>query len=144
MPRILYLQSTITSYKSQRDEQITIVSKLGESVVCRASLVRLYVIWQRYHIDIGKGVRQGCILAPLLFNIYAEKITREALDTWEGRIGIGGRVVTNLRYADDTTLIPGTKEDLIEIMESKENKRESRPTSKCPKYEGHDYRRYWR
>ena len=41
MPSILYLQSTITSYKSQRDEQITIVSQLGQSVVCRASFVRL-------------------------------------------------------------------------------------------------------
>ena len=66
---------------------------------------------------IGKGVRQGCIMSPLLFNIYAEKIMRKALDNWEGGIGIGGRVVANLRYVDDTTLIDGTKEDLIEIME---------------------------
>ena len=57
----------------------------------------------------------GCILSPLVFNIYAEKIMREALDKWEGGIGIGGRVVTNLRYADDTTLIAGTKDDRIEI-----------------------------
>ena len=41
---------------------------------------------------------------------------REALDTWEGGSGIGGRMLTNLRYADDTTQIAGTKEDLIEIM----------------------------
>ena len=67
--------------------------------------------------DIGTGVRQSCILSPLLFNIYAEKIMREAFDKWEGGISIGGRGVTNLRYADDTTLIAGTKEDLIEIME---------------------------
>ena len=67
--------------------------------------------------DIGKGGRQSCILSPLLFNIYAEKIIRKALDKWEGGIGIGGRVETNLRYADDTTVIAGTKEDLLEIME---------------------------
>ena len=67
--------------------------------------------------DIGKGVRQGCILSPLLFNIYAENIMRDVLDKWEGGVGIGGRVITNLRYADDTTLIAGTKEDLTEIME---------------------------
>ena len=48
--------------------------------------------------DIGKGLRQGCILSHLLFNIYTEKIMREALDKWKGGIGIGGRVVTNLRY----------------------------------------------
>ena len=68
-------------------------------------------------INIGKGVRQGCILSPLLFNIYAEKIMRKALEDWDGGISIGGRMITNLRYADDTTLIAETKNDLIAIME---------------------------
>ena len=62
--------------------------------------------------DIGKDVRQGCILSPLLFN-YAEKIMREALDKWEGGICIGERIVTNLIYTDDTTIIAGAKEDII-------------------------------
>ena len=57
-------------------------------------------------------MRQGCILCPLLFN-YAEKIMSEALDKWEGGICVVGRMVTNLRYADDTTIIAGTKEDTI-------------------------------
>ena len=68
------------------------------------------------NIDIGKGVRQGCILSPLLFTIYAENIMREALEEWERGIRVGGRMVTNLRYADDTTLLAGTKEDLIELV----------------------------
>ena len=70
------------------------------------------------NIPIGKGVRQGCILSPLLFNIYAEKIMREALDKCDKGIGIGGRKVSNLRYADDTTLIAGNREDLIELIEN--------------------------
>ena len=47
------------------------------------------------NIDIGKGVRQGCILSPLLFNIYAENIMR-GLEEWESGISVGRRMVTNL------------------------------------------------
>ena len=46
---------------------------------------------------IGKVVRHGSILTPLLFNIYAEKIMRETLDTWEGGIGIRGRLLLEIR-----------------------------------------------
>ena len=53
--------------------------------------------------DIGKGVRQGYILSPLLFNIYAERIMRYVLEKLDKDIGIGGRKVTNFRYADNTT-----------------------------------------
>ena len=70
------------------------------------------------NIDIGKGVQQGCILSPLLFNIYAENIMREVLEEWESGISTGGRMVSNLRYADDTTLLAGTKEYLIELVET--------------------------
>ena len=55
--------------------------------------------------QIGKGVRQGCILSPCLFNFYAEYIMRNTeLDEAQAGIKIAGRNISNLRYADDTTL----------------------------------------
>ena len=54
----------------------------------------------------GKGVHQGCIFSPCLFNLYAEYIMRnEGLDEAQVGIKIAGRNINNLRYADDTTLI---------------------------------------
>ena len=55
--------------------------------------------------QIGKGVRQGCILSPCLFNLYAEYIMRNSgLEEAQAEIKIAGRNTNNLRYADDTTL----------------------------------------
>ena len=55
--------------------------------------------------QIGKRVRQGCILSPCLFNLYAKYIMRNAgLEEAQARIKIAGRIINNLRYADDTTL----------------------------------------
>ena len=60
---------------------------------------------QQLLFQIGKGVRQGYILSPCLFNFYAEYIMRNAgLEEAQGGIKIAGRNVNNLRYADDTTL----------------------------------------
>ena len=59
----------------------------------------------------GKGVRQGCILSPCLFNFYAEYIMRNAgLDEAQAGIKIAGRNINNFRYADDTTLMAESKE----------------------------------
>ena len=60
----------------------------------------------------GKGVYQGCILSPCLFNLYAEYIMRNAgLDEAQAEIKIAGRNINNLRYADDTSLMAESKEN---------------------------------
>ena len=67
--------------------------------------------------QIGKGVRQGCILSPCLFNFYAEYIMRNAgLDEAEAGIKIAGRNFNNLRYADDTTLMAESEEELKSLL----------------------------
>ena len=67
--------------------------------------------------QIGKGVRQGCILSPYLFNFYAEYIMRNAeLEEAQAGIKIAGRNINNLRYADDTTLNTESKEELKSLL----------------------------
>ena len=63
--------------------------------------------------QIGKGVCQGCILSPCLFNLYAEYIMRNAgLEEAQAGIKIPGRNINKLRYADDTTLMAESEEEL--------------------------------
>ena len=67
--------------------------------------------------QIGKGLHQGCILSPCLFNFYAEYIMRNAgLEEAQARIKIAGRNINNLRYADDTTLMAESEEELKSFL----------------------------
>ena len=67
--------------------------------------------------QIGKGVRQGCILSPCLFNFYAEYIMRNAgLEEAQAGIKIARRNINNLRYADDTTLMAESEEELKRLL----------------------------
>ena len=67
--------------------------------------------------QIGKGVRQDCILSPCLFNFYADYIMRNAgLNEVQAGIKIAGRNINNLRYADDTTLMAESEEELKGLL----------------------------
>ena len=67
--------------------------------------------------QIGKGVRQGCILSPCLFNFYAEYIMRHSgLEETQAGINIAGRNINNLRYADDTILMAESEEELKSLL----------------------------
>ena len=68
-------------------------------------------------MQIGKGVRQGYILSPCLFNLYAEYILRNTgLDEVQAGIKIAGRNISNLRYADDITLVSKSEEELKSLL----------------------------
>ena len=67
--------------------------------------------------QIGKGVCQGCILSPCLFNLYAEYIMRNAgLEETQAGVKIARRNINNLRYADDTTLMAESEEELKSLL----------------------------
>ena len=75
--------------------------------------------------QIGKGVRQGCILSPCLFNFYAEYIMKNAgLDGAQGGIKFPERNINNLRYADDTTLMAESEEELESLLMKVKEKNE--------------------
>ena len=63
------------------------------------------------------GVRQGCLLSLTLFNIFLERIMSDALEDHEGTVSIGGRTITNLRFADDINGLAGEEEELANLVE---------------------------
>ena len=88
--------------------------------------VRTVATWNNRLFQIGKGVCQGCILSPCLFNLYAEYILRNAgLDEAQAGIKISGRNINNLRYADDATLMAESEELKSLLMKVKEESKKA-------------------
>ena len=91
---------------------------------------------QQTWFQIEKGVHHGCMLSPCLFNLYAEYIMWNAgLDEAQAGIKIAGRNINNLRYADDTTLMVESKEELKSLlMKVKEEREKADLTLNIQKY----------
>ena len=89
-----------------------LVSKLYED---QESVIRAGVGSTEW-FSIGMGPRQGCILSASLFNVYSEDIMREALRGFEGGVRFEGERITDLRYADNTTLICSNRNELIDLL----------------------------
>ena len=99
--RNLYADQEATVKKKKKEEEATVKTGYGTTD------------W----FQIGKGVRQGCILSPYLFNLYAEYIIQNGgVDEKQGGIKISGRNINNLRYADDTTFMAESKEELKNLL----------------------------
>ena len=69
-------------------------------------------------ININRGVRQGCPASPILFNLYTEQIVRESADRCEQGLKVSGKLINNLRYADDTVLLAESQEGLQELADT--------------------------
>ena len=67
-------------------------------------------------VKVEKGVRQGCVISPLLFNLYSEFMIKEAMEDVE-RIGIGGFNITDLRYADDAVLVADKRKKMQKMID---------------------------
>ena len=72
-----------------------------------------------------RGVRQGCILSPVLFNIYGEDIIRKTMETWERGFAVGGKRIANLPYADDTVLLATSGTEMKELLHKLETESET-------------------
>ena len=92
---------------------ITVIQKLYEKATRAVCFNNSIGDWFKTSV----GVRQGCLLSPTLFNILLERIMTDALEDHAGTVSIGGRTITNLRFADDIDGLAGTETELSNLVE---------------------------
>jgi len=95
---------------------IDFLAKLYSKQLANVKVVGTLSEWFR----VKKGVRQGCVISPYLFNILAEMVMRETLNRFQGGLQIGGQIVVNLRYADDIILLATSEAKLQEMVNRKD------------------------
>lgn len=111
--------------KVQHDKMMEILESIGLEKQDLRIIANLY--WNQTssvrieseesdEVLIKRGVRQGCVLSPLLFNIYSEQIFREALENTSDGVIVNGECINNIRYADDTVIISNDLEGLQRLM----------------------------
>ena len=102
---------------SERDRNIRLPDLPLKKPVCRLGSNSTTGHGTTDWFQIGKAVHQGCILSPCLFNLYAEYIMRNAgQEEAQAGIMIAGRNINNLSYADNTTLMPESEEELKSLL----------------------------
>ena len=124
MPKPLTMWITINCGKFWKRWEYQTPDLPLEKPVCRSKATVRTGHGTTNWFQTGKGVRQGCILSPCIFNLYAEYIMRNAgLEEAQAGIKIAGRNINNLRYADDTTLMAESEEELKSLLHWKWKKR---------------------
>ena len=92
---------------------ITVIQKLYEKATSAVCFNKSIGDWFKTSV----GVRQGCLFSPTLFNILLERIMTDALEDHAGTVSIGGRTITNLRFANDIDGLKGTETELANLVE---------------------------
>ena len=90
--------------------------KVIESLYSKATSAVYYIGSVGEWLRTTVGVRPGCLLSPTLFNIFLERIMTDALENHKGSVSIGGRTITNLRFADEIDALAGKEDELVKLI----------------------------